>query len=211
MDKDKLTFRLQHYEQQCFQLIDNERDYFSSAVLIPLIEEAGKWSIAFEVRSRDLNWQPGEICLPGGKVEKDDISSAMTAVRETCEELGIQEKQIEVLGSLKCVVSPLGVIICPHVGIVRDFSKISPNPKEVSEVFTVPVEHFFNEKPRRAKMEVATRPGDNFPFELVSPQFNRDWRKRSAYSVLFYTYNDYVIWGLTARVILSFVRMYCQK
>lgn len=207
MNIEALSDRLQLYQQQCFQLIDNEQDYFSSAVLIPLVQMNGEWSVAFEVRSKDLSWQPGEVCLPGGKVEKNDINSAMTAIRETSEELGISQDKINLLGSLKCVVSPLGVIICPHIGIIRDFDQIQPNASEVGEVFTVPLAYLVEQKPRKARMEVATRPGENFPFELVPNDFNRAWRKRSSYAVLFYQYQQHIIWGLTARVLLSFTRL----
>lgn len=208
MNIAKLSVKLKQYEEQCFQLISNEEDYFSSAVLIPLVQIAGEWSIVFEVRSQDLTWQPGEICLPGGKVEKTDRNSAMTAIRETTEELGILSTDIQLLGSLKCLVSPLGVIICSHVGILSDYAHIRPSPSEVSKVFTVPVTFLLEHPPLVAQMEVATRPADGFPFDLVPANFNRDWRKRSAYSVLFYQYQEYVIWGLTARVICSFLEIY---
>jgi coenzyme A diphosphatase NUDT7 len=208
MNIDKLSMKLRQYEQQCFKLIDNEQDYFSSAVLIPLVRISGQWSIIFEVRSNDLAWQPGEICLPGGKVEVSDVNSSMTALRETTEELGIIIEDIQLLGSLKCMVSPLGVIICSHVGILSDYANIKPNASEVSEIFAVPVAFFLEHKPVVAQMEVATRPAEGFPFHLVPDGFNKEWRKRSAYPVLFYQYGPYVIWGLTARIITSFIDIY---
>jgi 8-oxo-dGTP pyrophosphatase MutT (NUDIX family) len=208
MNIAKLSVKLKKYEQQCFQLFDNEQDYFSSAVLIPLVEIAGQWSIVFEVRSQALSWQPGEICLPGGKVESSDVNSAMTAIRETTEELGIASNNIQLLGSLKCLVSHLGVIICPHVGILSDYAKISPNASEVAKIFTVPVAFFLERQPLVAQMELGTRPADGFPFDLVPASFSKNWRKRSAYPVLFYQYDSYVIWGLTARVVTSFIDIY---
>lgn len=208
MNMAKLSVKLKQYEEQCCQLISNEEDYFSSAVLVPLVKIAGEWSIVFEVRSQELSWQPGEICLPGGKVEKTDTNSAMTAIRETTEELGIPCKDVQLLGSLKCLVSPLGVIICSHVGILSDYSHIKPNKSEVSEVFTVPVSFLLEHPPIASQMEIATRPAEGFPFDLVPVHFNRDWRKRSAYPVLFYQYGEYIIWGLTARVIYSFLEIY---
>ena len=203
-----LSVKLKQHEQQCFQLIDNEQDYFSSAVLIPLVKIAGQWEIVFEVRSKDLSWQPGEICLPGGKVEAADANSAMTALRETTEELGLTFADIKLLGSLKCLVSHLGVIICSHVGILSDYTKICPNASEVGEVFSVPVAFFLEHKPLVAEMEVATRPGEGFPYGLVPTGVSKEWRKRSAYPVMFYKYDSYVIWGLTARVITSFINIY---
>ena len=211
MNIAKLSVKLRQYEQQCIQLIDNEQDYFSSAVLIPLVEIAGQLSIVFEVRSHELAWHPGEICLPGGNVEEADVDSAMTAIRETTEELGIVSDDIQLLGSLKCLVSPLGVMICSHVGILRDYAKIRPNASEVAEVFTVPVDFFLENQPVAAQMELATRPAAGFPFDLVPASFSKEWRKRSAYPVLFYQYGSYVIWGLTARVVTSFIDIYKNK
>ena len=46
-------------------IIDFEK-YRHSAVVIPLIENNGEYDVLFEVRSNNLNHQPGEICFPGG-------------------------------------------------------------------------------------------------------------------------------------------------
>ncbi|MCL6635645.1 MAG: NUDIX domain-containing protein, partial [Peptococcaceae bacterium] len=79
--------------------IQDEEEYFTSAVLLPLIEEGGTCSVLFEVRSDNLIRQPGEICFPGGKIEKAETGRPeLTAVREAAEELGIRESQIELLG-----------------------------------------------------------------------------------------------------------------
>ena len=43
----------------------------------------------------NLRRQPGEICFPGGKVEQDDVDQNQCAIRETSEELGIRESDIE--------------------------------------------------------------------------------------------------------------------
>ena len=64
------------------------------AVLIPFVTtEEGK-ALLLEVRSQ-LVKQPGEICFPGGRVEAGE-TPAETAVRETCEELGLKPEDIEV-------------------------------------------------------------------------------------------------------------------
>ena len=41
----------------------------SFAVLVPLVREQGGLSLLYEVRSRTMRRQPGEICFPGGKLE----------------------------------------------------------------------------------------------------------------------------------------------
>ena len=52
--------------------IENESDYLSSAVLVPLVRKEGRLGVLFEVRSTALTWQPGDICFPGGRIELDD-------------------------------------------------------------------------------------------------------------------------------------------
>ena len=65
------------------------------AVLIPFVTtEEGK-ALLLEVRSQ-LVKQPGEICFPGGRVEAGE-TPVETAVRETCEELGLKPEDIEVI------------------------------------------------------------------------------------------------------------------
>src|SRR5690625_2585093 len=65
---------------------ENYREY---AVLIPLIENENETHILFEIRSANLRSQPGDICFPGGKIDKEDRGPRHAAIRETSEELGI--------------------------------------------------------------------------------------------------------------------------
>ena len=53
-------------------------------------------------------------------------------------------------------------------------------------------------------MQLADRPGEDFPFELV-PQRQRSWRMNKSYYVYFYRWQDKVIWGLTARMLYAFL------
>jgi len=42
------------------------------AVLIPLVNNNGQWEIIYELRSKNLHKQPGEISFPGGAVEENE-------------------------------------------------------------------------------------------------------------------------------------------
>lgn len=186
---------------------DRYNEYFNAAVLVPLIWEKDQLSVLFEVRSPHLSWQPGEICFPGGRIEPLDSSLLSAAVRETTEELGLAIDQIQILGSLHEVVSPIGVRLYPFVGYLTDAGHINPSPGEVSEVFTVPLEFLLTAEPIIGHMERCTRPLDDFPFELL-PGYSENWQRRKNYQVLFYKYNQYVIWGLTAQVLHNFLEIY---
>lgn len=176
-----------------------------AAVLLPLVEKDGKCGVLFEVRSRSLAWQPGEVCFPGGKKEKGDASLRDTAVRESCEELNLEQHDIFVCGELDFIVTNFGPVVHPFIGNIKDFSKIRPSSEEVSEVFVVPLAELFRQNPRRVHMELANRATNDFPFDLL-PRHPRGWRQRKGYDVFFYVYEGHVIWGLTARILYTFLR-----
>ena len=184
--------------------IQNETDYFSASVVLPLVPIGDELGILFEVRSSKLAWQPGEICFPGGRIEETE-SPEQAAVRETHEELRIPQQGLTLLGELDYLVSPIGVILYPYVGYIAEPEKIKPNRGEVAEVFTVPLRFLLENEPTVAHMEVATRPLPGFPLEHLPSDYPSEWRSRASYPVYFYHYQDRVIWGITARVLNEFI------
>lgn len=186
--------------------IQNIEDYFVSAVLLPLIETESGLHVLFEVRPGHLRRQPGEICFPGGKVEKNELLNPQeAAVRETAEELGIRKNQVELLGPLNCFFGPPATIIYPYVGLIRDIDNIKPDPAEVEEVFLAPLEHFIKNPPVESSAEVATRYAPDFPFNRVPASYKKDWYKKWTFPVYFYEYGERFIWGITARILYYFV------
>ena len=186
---------------------DNYNEYFNAAVLVPLIWENNQLAILFEVRSAHLSWQPGEICFPGGRIEATDNSPMDAAVRETSEELGLAREQIQVVGSLHEVMSPIGVRLYPSIGYINRGQDIQINSDEVAEVFSVPLSFLLEHEPITGHMERCTRPLEDFPFHLL-PGYSKHWKSRKNYRVLFYQYKQYVIWGLTAQVLHDFLKVY---
>jgi len=189
-------------------VVSSEVDDWGSAVTLPLVQRDGELSILFEVRSQRLNWQPGEICLPGGRIESGDVSPQAAAVRETSEELGISVNEIQVVGPLDYIVSPIGVTLYPFVALLQKDTSIKPNHSEVAEVFSVPLQFLLTAEPLTAQMELATRPMANFPFDLLPQGYSAEWKRRKTYQVFFYSYGPYVIWGLTAQVVRNFLNVY---
>ena len=191
--------------------IDKLDRLWEAAVLLPLVQTEEGIAVLFEERAHSLRRQPGQICFPGGKVECADANNfAVTAVRETCEELGLAPEDITICGELDSLVTHMGPIIHPFVGMLKDISKISFNPSEVERVFTVPLQALLSMTPRRCSMELADHPGEDFPFDLV-PNRMRGWRKHKEYYVYFYEYDNHVIWGLTARMLHAFLHRSRQE
>ena len=190
-------------------MIENESDYLSSAVLVPLVRHNGRLGVLFEIRSSLLNWQPGDICFPGGRIEIEDAGPQAAALRETQEELGLPEEAIDILGPLNYMVSPIGVAVHPFAAYIKDYGRVRPNHGEVAEVFVAPLDYLLAAEPLTAHMELATRPLPDFPLNLLGDSYSRDWKRRTTYPVLFYQYDGHVIWGLTARVLCGFLNV-CQ-
>lgn len=158
----------------------------------------------FEVRSKSLKGQPGEICFPGGGVEERDKNYQETAVRETSEELGIPAADVEVWGALDVLVMPSKMIIYPFVGKLGKFENVFPNKKEVEEVFTVPLEFLLNAKPDYYEIVLKPEPPADFPYEKIPGGRNYSWREGKL-PEYFYEYQGRTIWGITARILTNFL------
>ena len=188
--------------------VTTDIDVITAAVAVPLLAIDGDDHVLFTVRSQTLRRQPGEISFPGGHCESTDKTGADAAIRECSEELGIDTNQIELLGSLDCLVSAIGVKL--HAVVVRlHTDKFTPNPDEVGEIFTVPLSYLLTMEPTVGHLDIGTKPLRDFPFHLLEG-YHIDWNIRQNYSVYFYPYKQYTIWGLTGRVLKNFLDLYRQ-
>ncbi|MGA2143320.1 MAG: CoA pyrophosphatase [Brevinematales bacterium] len=118
--------------------------YRHSSIFIPFIELNSEWHILFQKRSMNVN-QGCEICFPGGILDKAlDRIFEETAVRETCEELGITSNKIEVRENLGILVAVMGLVVHVFTGKLNVYSlnELSAEKKEVEKVFTIPVSYF---------------------------------------------------------------------
>ena len=190
-----------------------EEQFFKAAVCIALIENhplhntqeaSGSYDILFEVRSNKIPAQPGDVCLPGGAVEPGE-SYEEAALRETCEELLISHEQIELIGRADYLHTGT-LIIHPFVGILKNY-KGTFQKEEVEEVFRVPLQFFLETEPERHQIEAKVIPDEGFPYELIAGGKNYQWRSRKT-EELFYQYDGHVIWGLTARMIYAFCKLF---
>lgn len=193
----------QRFKERKGSPMDVEHNY---AVLLPLINIDEKWHVLFEVRSEKLDRQPNEISFPGGRVEEKETYKE-GAIRETCEELNIKPDNITLLGELDYIVSVKSAVY-GFVGILEnlDLELMKYNENEVAHVFTVPLDFFLNNEPETHYTQLEVMPREDFPYHLIQNGKDYDWNK-SSQSVHFYVYEDYVIWGMTARFVKNFVEI----
>lgn len=179
-------------------------NYYS--VLVPLVKIDGELHLVFEIRSLNIDRQPGEISFPGGQVELDETFKE-AAVRETYEEIGIDKEKIEIISGLDYIVGKNNFFIYPYLGYLHDtkVKKLIYNKDEVSQLFTVPLEFFLQNEPKSHKIKYKPVMDDTFPTNMIQNGKNYNWGTIE-YPVYFYKYNDYIIWGLTAKIIYNFIK-----
>jgi len=164
-----------------------KRDYppKQAAVLILLYPEIDdRLHIVLTLRNSGLRGHSGQVSFPGGKQDPEDDSFTRTALRETCEEIGICDDNIIVMGEIsQFYIPPTHYDVYPTVARYESIPKFNPNPDEVAEVFSFAVE------------------------DMLHPKFKHvEQRIIQGYSVKvpYYNMKEYKVWGATAIMLSEF-------
>jgi 8-oxo-dGTP pyrophosphatase MutT (NUDIX family) len=153
-----------------------------ASVLIPITRhQMGRASeIVLTVRSENLSSHAGQVSLPGGSEEELDEDVVATALRESEEEIGLAQNNVEVIGRLGDMALPSGFQITPIVGLIDPGLEFVPCPIEVAEIFHAPLSLLMN--PEAYKSTAMTY--DNQSRNVLEVQFER-----------------FKIWGATAAIL----------
>jgi 8-oxo-dGTP pyrophosphatase MutT (NUDIX family) len=201
MDKSWIT---EQHLRDSFSMEENYEQ--TAAVLIPLTEVDGTWHVVFEVRAHTMRRQPGEISFPGGRLDPGE-TPVEAAIRETSEELLLALEEIEVIGRLQPLATPHRQLIYPFVGVIPRLPDVH-HTDEVDHLFSVPVETLLLLAPFHGEMEWTMNPDQNIPFERMANA--KAYEKRVIkMREPFYEHEDYIIWGLTGKILSQFIR--CTK
>jgi 8-oxo-dGTP pyrophosphatase MutT (NUDIX family) len=131
----------------------------------------------------------GHVALPGGRRDADDPDLLHTALREAAEEVGITaSRELQFIGALD-EVSPRNprlpaIIIAPFVFAVPHDTTPVIDTREVEAAIWVPLSSLRDES---AASEI-----------LISLE-------GGSYTLPSLRYGDYVIWGLTHRILTQFL------
>lgn len=125
-----------------------------------------------------------QIALPGGHVEKEDVSFVEAAYRELEEELNIRKTQVELIGSLGHFQTIQHKDIKVYTGIWKKRSNIRFDPAEISRVLEIPLK------------------------TLVEKHIDSKYYGRTPdIHELIYPLDDIEIWGVTARILHHFIEL----
>ena len=179
-----------------------------SAVNILLLDIDGEDYVLFERRAKSLRSQPGDISLPGGRID-DGETPFDTAKRELLEEMGIREEDVDYYGENDIFISPYSSIVHSFIGRVNN-PKFNINKDEVDEVVYVPLKFLIENEPELHYMNINPIPDNDFPFDKIVNGKNYKFASGRV-PQYFYNYKDVNIWGITARIIKNFIDILVNK
>jgi len=162
-------------------------DLVVAAVLVPLFMKNGDLHVLLTKRSDQVEHHRGEISFPGGKRDPEDPDLLSCALREASEEVGIAPSDVRIVGELDDFYTvATGFLVVPFVGMIPYPYSFQPSEREIAGLLSVPLEVFFD--PSRRSEEIWTVRGEPL-------------------AVVFYRWEDHVIWGATARILKHFTEV----
>ena len=150
-----------------------------AAVLVPVVAHAAP-TVLLTQRTEHLPSHAGQVAFPGGKVEPGDADAIATALREAHEEIGLEAGFIRPLGYLDALRTHTGFHVDPVVALVEPGFTLTPDAREVADVFEVPLAFLMDPANHDKQIRM------------------RDGRRRDFYAM---PYNGRLIWGVTAAMI----------
>lgn len=168
------------------EALASDRRLTPAAVLLPIIMRASGATMLFTERAADLRDHAGQISFPGGKLDADDADDIAAALREAHEEVGLPPEAVDVIGRLGPYETGTGFNISPIVGLVLNAPQFTPHATEVASVFEVPLAFVADPK----------------NYQIHSRIFYGS--QRHFYAI---TYEERVIWGATAAILMQFANM----
>lgn len=105
-------------------------------------------SLLFIRRTETVETHKGQMAFPGGLCSPEDQGNPIqTALRETEEEVGIPEEQVQLMGKLPPLVTTTSFSIQPVVGILKSPLEEVPlklNVAETEEAIWIPLQKLFH-------------------------------------------------------------------
>jgi len=156
-----------------------------AAVLVPLVWHDEEWHLLYTRRTDTVESHKGQVSFPGGACDEGETTPEETALREANEEIGLDPKDVTVLGRLPNLITITYFRVTPVIGVVKWPAVFRVGEHEVARIFTIPLAWLSNRSNRW--------------------QFEMPGRARSL--IAYHPYDGELLWGATARMTVDFLQV----
>lgn len=185
------------------------------------VKKDDDYYLVLEQRSAYIS-QAGEVCFPGGRFDPDlDHSTKDTAIRETCEELGVNTSQIKNVHYWGTYIAPMYTLIDVYIGLleIEDPYNLPFDKREVEKLIVIPYSYFLDHPPHSYEIDSWSTPyrkskDNNEDFSIfpakelgLPPRYHKPWKGKSR-KVNLYPTQEAPIWGVTANILKQFTKQH---
>ncbi len=185
---DNFELRLRRRLAALDHQVESEWEAAPAAVLVPLYQQAGDWHLLFTSRTDQVDVHRGQVSFPGGRQEPEE-SSSEAALREAQEEIGLAPGDVSILGEMNPLMTVTQFVVTPVVGTLPWPYELRPNAAEVARCFGVPIKWLAESSNLDVEYRQLRVPGPKIPVYH------------------FKSFDDEVIWGVTARITVSLLEL----
>lgn len=165
-----------NYEELSDLVAGRNTPSVAAAVLVGLIPRDTGIQVLLTRRNDAMRHHAGQVSFPGGRIEADDAGPAAAAIREAQEEIGIRADQVMPLGFLDPLATITGFRVLPLVATISPDYVARPDPREVAEVFEVPLAYLLTpENLKRIEVDAGGRPRSVLEFVDRGMSGQRIW------------------------------------
>ena len=169
------------------ELLRNQRGKVSNARLAGVLalffpDRNGQTNFVVILRKTYNGVHSAQVGFPGGKLERQDQTLQDAALRETFEEIGVPERDVEIVCELtKVYIPPSNFHVSPFIGITKQTPVFIKQEDEVESIIEVPLRHLLNDA-----VLISKRVTTSYSVEIEVPAFQL---------------NNHIVWGATAMML----------
>jgi 8-oxo-dGTP pyrophosphatase MutT (NUDIX family) len=156
----------------------------TQAAVLVAITDRPEPGVILTVRREDMRTHAGQVAFPGGRLDPGE-DAFKAALREAHEEILLNPKDVEVVGTIEPYRTVTGYLVTPVIGTIPPDLPLTPHEHEVADWFEAPLAFVLD--PANQLQQTALFQG----------------RERHYYEIV---WNGRRIWGATAAMIVNLSR-----